>query len=405
MAAENRSRALAFLLGTKPGRMIILGAFVAVLLIALPYGCSRRAKAAGVESESRADASKPKELLPDSPKGFDDTLTLGEKYQALISRWGGDLSSTKSELTSTRGELESLKLALAEDRTRHEAERKGLLATLEKLRDGLGKDLGSREPAAPGRSQGAGEAAPASNGLRTIRFAGPAPRRDTASRDVRIPTASGAVATLMNGVFAPTSGEPSPVRLRLDAAFVGPNRSRIGLRNAFLIGKAQGDPNSSRVLVQVDRLSYVATDGKAIEARALGYVVGADDLEGVPGTYEWRAMDLMPLAVASGAVSGGSEALALGEVTRSVTPLGGSVETLSGDALKFAGFRAMGSGSSKLTEILVERMREIKPAVSAPAGGQVTVVFLEGVTLEGLSRSEMEHESNDDPFRGLDIHR
>jgi hypothetical protein len=50
-------------------------------------------------------------------------------------------------------------------------------------------------------------------------------------------------------------------------------------------------------------------------------------------------------------------------------------------------------------------MREIKPAVSAPAGGQVTVVFLEGVNLDGLTRGELENATDDDPFRGLDIHR
>lgn len=407
MASESRSRLVGFLLGTKAGRMSLFGAFLAVLLFAVPYGCSRKDQAAASEKKppSSAETSKTQELIPDSPKGFDDTLTLGGKYQALIARWGGDLSTAKSELNSARGEIEALKNALAEDRSRQEAEKKSLVATLERLRDGLGKELGAKDRAQAEMGAGGGEAPPGAGGLRAIRLSGQAPRREDPARAVRIPTAAGGVATLMNGVFAPTSGEPSPVRLRLDAALVGPNRSRIGLRNAFLIGKAQGDPNSSRVLVQVDRMSYVAPDGKAIESRALGYVVGEDGLEGVPGKYEWRAMDLVPLAAVSSGISGASEALALGEMTRSVTPLGGSVETLSGDALKFAGFRAGGGASSKVTEILVERMREIRPAVSAQAGGQVTVVFLEGVTLDGLTRGELEHATDDDPFRGLDIHR
>jgi hypothetical protein len=387
--------------------MLLFGGVLAVLLLAMPYGCSRKAPGttADTKGASPGSGAEAQDLVPDSPRGFDDTLTLGGKYQALIAKWGGDLSTARAELGSAKSEIEALKNALAEDRARQDEEKKQFLSTLERLRDGLGKELGARERGQAVPDRGEGEGAPGSGALRAIRLSSQVKGKDENARAVRIPTASGAAATLMNGVFAPTSGEPSPVRLRLDAALVGPNRSRIGLRNAFLIGKAQGDPNSSRVLVQVDRMSYVSAEGKAIESRVLGYVVGEDGLEGVPGHYEWRAADLVPLAALSSGISGASEALALGEVTRGVTPLGGSLETLSGDALKFAGFRGASGASSKVTEILVERMREIRPAVSSPAGGQVTVVFLEGVTLEGLSRGELEDATDDDPFRGLDIHR
>lgn len=405
MEGERRFRWGGFLLGTRPGRMALLGAALFALLWVLPRGCSR--KTVPVEREGRpAPAAGSEAPLPASPRGFEDTLTLGEKYQALIARWGGDLAAAKDDLAAARGEIEALKKALAEERSRQESERKGLLSTLERVRSEIEKDLSSGEPGALRRVP-SGDAKPeASEGaLRTIRLAQGPSRRAPSERSVRIPTAASAVATLLNGVFAPTAGEPSPVRLRLEAALLGPNRSRVGLRNAFLIGKAQGDPNSSRVLVQVDRLSYVGRDGKAVETRALGYVVGEDGLEGIPGRYEWRAWDLVPPASLSSALAAGSEALAGREVARGMTPLGGTLEVLSGDALKHAGFRGLGGGTSKLTEILVERMREIRPAVSVAAGRPVTVVFLEGVTLEGLAPSEVEDESGGDPFGGLDLVR
>src|SRR5204863_5046462 len=99
-------------------------------------------------------------------------------------------------------------------------------------------------------------------GVRVIELAPPLPEVKPAQKSVRIPAATGGQATLMNGVFAPIAGEPSPVRLRFDAALVGPNRSRIPLRDAFLIGKAQGDPNASRVSIQIDKLSYVKESGE-----------------------------------------------------------------------------------------------------------------------------------------------
>ena len=405
MEGESRVRWGRFLLGTRPGRMALLGTALLALLWTLPRGCSRKAASAKPEG-APSPAAGPEASLPASPRGFEETLTLGEKYQALIARWGGDLGAAKEELAAARGEIEALKRSLAEERSRQEAERKGLHSTLERVRSELERDLSSPEPGALRKVPPGDAPSDASDGtLRTIRLAAGPSRRSPSERSVRIPTAAAAVATLLNGVFAPTAGEPSPVRLRFEEALLGPNRSRVGLRNTFLIGKAQGDPNSSRVLVQVDRLSYVGRDGKAVETRALGYVVGEDGLEGIPGRYEWRAWDLVPPASLSSALEAGSEAFAAREVARGMTPLGGTLEILSGDALKYAGFRGLGGGASKLTEILVERMREIRPAVSVPAGRPVTVVFLEGVTLEGLAPDEVEDESSGDPFGGLDLVR
>lgn len=395
------------ILGTKLGRMSLFAGFLLVLLLAVPYGCSKRQKSAGPEEPGaqRAGEEKKKDDLPASPKGFDDTLTLGQKYDALIKRWGTDLSHTKGDLDSTRKELEALRNALAQERTEVAAGKKELSETLRRLEQGIHRDLGG-----PPRQEQGGEAPPVQgalppHALRSLIFQAPSPAKRGEKRSVHVPAASGGLATLMNGVFAPVSGEPSPVRLRFDTAVLGPNRSRLGLRDAFLIGKAQGEANSSRVTIQVDRLSYVTREGRTIEAKALGYVVGKDGLEGVPGSYEWRAFELLPLAIVASGLSAGTDAMALGQTTTTVNPLGGATNFVTGDALKFAGFRAASGATGKTAEIITERMREIRPAVSAPPGQEVTVVFLEGVTLEGLDVEEIAHGRDHDPFRGLDIHR
>lgn len=411
-------------LGTRTGRMALLGAGLAGFLLLAPHGCLRRSRPAPGESRDVAvlpDAGKgTPDQIPPSPGGFQDTLTLGQKYEALIHRWGGELQRARGELDSTRKEIEALRSALTEERASHAREKDLLQDTLQNLELGLKRRLGPGDPAASTRGpEPAGSPAPVPaeapapcperGGLRLIPMR-EGPRKDEAAPDgpprtVHLPCASGGQATLLNGVFAPTTGEPSPVRLRLDAALVGPNRSRIPLRGAFLIGRAQGDANASRVTIQVDRLSRVRADGRAVESRVLGYVVGEDGLEGVPGTYEWRALELLPYAAIAGGVAGGSEALSLGETSRSITPLGGAIESVTGNALKYAGLRSISGGAGKLSELVVERMREIRPAVSARPGQSVTVVFLEGVPLEGMEFQEKEADESAGAYRGLDIHR
>jgi len=177
------------------------------------------------------------------------------------------------------------------------------------------------------------------------------------------------------------------------------------MREAILIGKAIGDPNGCRVSIQIEKFSIVKDKGEVIETKALGYVVAEDGLEGIPGSYEWRALELAPLAITAGALQGGADAFAQSQTTTSVNPLGGAANFVTGDTLKFAGFRATSGATGKMGEIVAERMKEIRPAVSTSANRKVTVVFLDGVTLEGLDTQEIDYAKENDPFRGLDSHR
>ena len=395
-----------FLLKTKKGRMILLAAVLGGILVLVPTVAGRKRAADGAAKTSEKADGTASSDLPPSPSGFGDTLTLGQKYDALISRFGGDLTSTKAELDSTRKELETLRVAIKAERTSQDKEKKDLGEYLKQLKEGMAREVG---PSAAHASPQAPATANISNsppgGLRSIELGTPSLKPKNEKRYVRVPAAAGAWATLTNGVFAPVSGEPSPVRLRLDAAVLGPNKARVPLRDAYLIGKASGDPNSCRVSIQIEKFSMVKEKGEVIETKALGYVVGEDGLEGVPGSYEWRAAEYVPLAVGTGGLQGLSGALAQSQTTSTLTPLGGATNVLTGDAMKLAGYQAMGGASGKLGEIIAERMKEIRPAVSTPANRKVTVIFLDGMTLEGFSPEEIDYAKENDPFRGLDAHR
>ena len=412
MSSAYRPSLVNFLIHSKPGRMLVFTGFLGVLSFLVPYGCSKRRAAEAAASSVPAGTGGSESDLPPSPQGIGETITLGQKYDALISRWGGDLSSAKVDLDATRKELDALRSQIKDERAAQDKEKKDLEGTIRKLKDGLIQSVLPSPNPAPVPPPDPTSRPPNSDGvqdggaLRAIDL-GSAPLKEKKDprRTVRIPTAAGGRATLMNGVFAPVSGEPGPVRLRFDAAILGPNQARIPLKNSYLIGKATGDPNSCRVSIQIEKFSTVKEKGEAIETKALGFVVGDDGLEGVPGTYEWRAWEYLPLAVGTGGLQGLSGALAQTQVTTTVNPLGGVSNAVTGDSMKLAGYQAAGGAAGKLGEIITERMKEIHPAVSTPANRQVTVVFLDGVTLEGLDTLEIDYGNENDPYRGLDAHR
>ncbi|MBI4566483.1 MAG: TraB/VirB10 family protein [Planctomycetes bacterium] len=223
---------------------------------------------------------------------------------------------------------------------------------------------------------------------------------------VHLPAGSFAEATLLTGVFAPTNGEPLPVLLRLDAALVGPNRSRLPLPRALLVGKAVGDANSERATIQIETLSIATDSGRALDVRVNGWVADEDGIQGLRGVYVWRAEEAGALAAGAGGLSAAAEALAARQTTTLVTPLGGTASSVTGDPLRMAAFRGLGGAASKISEIVAERLKEIVPAIHVPNGKKVTVAFITGVTLEGLSPDEVKDAPNNDvPYRGLDADR
>lgn len=239
----------------------------------------------------------------------------------------------------------------------------------------------------------------------TPRFRSIALAPGTRSRTVHIPAGSFAEATLLTGVFAPTGGEPLPVLLRLDAALVGPNRTRLPLHHALLVGKAIGDANSRRATVQIDTLSVATASGRTHDLKANGWVVDEDGLQGLRGTYVWRADEIVALAAATGALSAGADALAAQEVTSTVTPLGGVTTAVTGDVGQLAGYRALGGAASRLSEIIADRLKEVVPAIHVTNGRKVTVAFVSGVTIDGLEIGEVRNASDGDPYRGLGLDR
>lgn len=323
---------------------------------------------------ARGQAPAPAAPLAKPQAGFDVGLPTAQEVRNMLAVYGERVDGAERELAALRTRIE-------EAEKRAEAGRTEDRSALERL-------LADLRPAAPT----AAPAPPPAPRFRTVEFE----RRS--GRSLHVPAGSFGEATLLTGVFAPVSGEPLPVLLRLDAALVGPQRSRVPIRGAFLVGKAQGDANSRRAVVQIETLSALRADGSPSETRVNGWVADEDGIQGLRGNYVWRADELVLLSSLAGGLSGGAEAFAQRETSSQVTPLGGVQGAVTGDPVRFAGFRAAASALGRLGEAVSQRMEEVVPAIHVPNARRVTVAFIAGATLEGVEAPG----TTESPFEGLD---
>jgi hypothetical protein len=281
---------------------------------------------------------------------------------------------------TTERELAALRSQLREAERRIEEGGRANASALERLLE----EVRGAPPPAP-------QSPPSGPRFRTVEF------EKRPVRSLHVPAGSFGEATLLTGVFAPVTGEALPVLLRLDAALVGPQRARTPLRGAFLVGKSQGDANSRRAVVQLETLSAMQPDGRPSEVRVNGWVVDDDGIQGLRGSYVWHAQEVAALSALAGGLEGGADALAQRETTTQATPLGvqGAV---TGDPLKFAGYRSVSAAFGRLGEMLSQRLQEIVPAIYVPNARRVTVAFIGGATLEGHPVPPPPRS----PFEGLD---
>jgi hypothetical protein len=314
----------------------------------------------------------PKAPPPASP--FEVGIPTAQEVRNMLAVYGERVEGTEKALAALRGELE-------QTRTSQEEARKSDASIVEKL---LREFQGTSRPEPA--------ALPPAPRFRTFEFEKPR------GKSLHVPAGSFGEATLLTGVFAPTAGEALPVLLRLDAALVGPQRSRVPLRGAFLVGKAMGDANSRRAVVQLDTLSALRPDGTPAEAKVNGWVADDDGIQGLRGRYVWRADEVLALSTVTGGLSGGAEAMAQRETTTQVTPLGGVTGAVTGDPVRFAGYRALSTAMGRLSEMVSRRLDEVVPAIYVPNARTVTVAFIGGATLEGYEVPAPPAS----PFEGLD---
>ena len=207
-------------------------------------------------------------------------------------------------------------------------------------------------------------------------------------RTVYLPAGSFVHATLLTGVYAPAeAANPLPVLIRLNEAFYGPNETRIPLEGAFAIGKAAGDLNSERALVQITGMSAVLPTGETFEHKGnIGYLTDIFGQLGLKGIVVRNTGGQMAMSFMTGVMGGASQAMADSQTTV-VSGDNGHVErNVTGSRAKNAAFQGLAQSAAQMSKYYEDQLEKIVPAVKVDAGVDVYFIVLEGVEVHGLKK-------------------
>jgi conjugal transfer pilus assembly protein TraB len=225
-------------------------------------------------------------------------------------------------------------------------------------------------------------------------FAGPPPsvtRGDTPY----LPAGSYAEGRLVTGVFATSRiGGALPVLFAVTSTFHGPFQlggpglhplaTALPIAGCLILGKAQADLASSRVLVQLDTLSCVFPDGATFERSLKGYATGVDGTLGLVGRLETRDAAYLARTFLTSLMAGASEAFALAKRTTIITPLGGTLITQTGQVGETAGFAALAQAAAQLSQFYLQQAERLMPVLWTASGSPAHLVLQEGLALDGL---------------------
>jgi conjugal transfer pilus assembly protein TraB len=258
-------------------------------------------------------------------------------------------------------------------------------------------------PAAPTPTPSPGEGMPRADQGAKVRilrakepasFAG-APPSVTRADTPFLPAGSYAEGRLVTGVFATSRvGGALPVLFAVTKPFQGPfelqgpGRSPMAtalpIAGCLILGRAQADLASSRVIMQLDTLSCVMPDGATFERAIKGYAVGVDGTLGVVGRLETRDSAYIARAFLTSLMAGAADAFALAKRTVVVTPFGGSQSTITGNVGETAGYSALGHAAAQLSQFYLSQAERLMPVLWAESGSQARLILQEGLALDGL---------------------
>lgn len=210
---------------------------------------------------------------------------------------------------------------------------------------------------------------------------------------VYLPIGSFCKGTLLTGVYAAADvNNPLPVLISLDEAFYGPNKSRIPLKGAFVLGKAYGDLVSERALIQIVAVSTVLPNGHAFEnEQDLGYVTDEFGELGIKGKVIYNTGRQLAMSFMGGFVAGGAQAMADSEVTTHQTVRGDTAKTVTGSGAKNSLFSGVAQSAGKLAQFYEKQADDLVPAVHIKNGATVYFIVQKGVTIHGLVASDFDY--------------
>jgi len=215
---------------------------------------------------------------------------------------------------------------------------------------------------------------------------------------VWLPAGAFMKAVMLNGIDAPTGtnarGEPYPVLLMVKDLTTLPNRFKTNLRECFVIAAGYGNISDERAYLRSETLSCVRSDGKIIENKITGHVIGEDGKLGVAGRLVSKQGQQIAMAILAGTLSGIGNALkpnqaySIYELQNQGNAEQGNVQfktpMMTPDVGQVAGAAAMGGVGNALEMVAQYYLRmaeKLYPVIEVDAGRQVELVLLQGQSL------------------------
>ncbi|MCX8013009.1 MAG: hypothetical protein N3A02_01805 [Rectinema sp.] len=203
-------------------------------------------------------------------------------------------------------------------------------------------------------------------------------------RKITIPQGSHGNCYLLHGVEPEVGGRSGvPAMFSLEYHWRGPNGSIVPMRNLRLLGTASALAGASRVSVQLQSISYVFPNGRAITQPVAGYIVdAASSQEGIPGTLHLNLERVAPWAMLSAGAEGIADAMTATNTVQVVTGTTSSVMSQTGDKLENALYAGAGKSASFAAKFFERILQDIKPTVRAEAGKRVTAFLTQPVVFD-----------------------
>ena len=183
-------------------------------------------------------------------------------------------------------------------------------------------------------------------------------------------------------LFSVTQQFTAPFQLQ--GSGITPLATALPIQGCFVLGKAQGDLGSSRVLIQLDLLSCVFPDGATFERPLKGYATDKDGTLGIVGRVETHDSAVLARTFLTSLMAGAAEAFSSARRTVTITPFGGQQSAVTGNTGELAGFSALSNAAAQLSQFYLSQASQLLPTLWVPSSTEARLVLQEGLELQGL---------------------
>jgi conjugal transfer pilus assembly protein TraB len=202
------------------------------------------------------------------------------------------------------------------------------------------------------------------------------------------------------GVGTEAQANPRPVLIRLNGDAISSSlkgeKEKTDVRGCVITAGAEGDLSSERVYIKLSRMTCTRKKGEAFEVAIKGYVSGLGKA-GIRGVVVSRDWDKLSKAFASGLISGFGGAYSQSLQPPAAIMTNGTVLTQQqslGNAAKSGAGAGIKKAGDTLSDYYIKRAEQYQPVISIPAGTDIEVVFLEGVSLLPSANDKVETPTN-----------